>query len=167
MGAVALKRVPGLIHPEAVHADQQAEDRALEVQGAGPQTPFAKAKNYNNFYEFGKDKGDPAKNADKMQTRPWTVKVTGLVKKPQTLDIDDIMNYRPIESRVYRFRCVEAWSMVIPWDGYSLSELIKCVEPLPSAKYVQFISDRRTATCRTSRADSTGPTRRGCGWMRR
>jgi sulfoxide reductase catalytic subunit YedY len=103
-------------------------------------TPQPKAQNYNNFYEFGEQKDDPAHNAGKMKIRPWTVKVEGLVKKPQTLNIDDILNYRPIENRVYRFRCVEAWSMVIPWDGYSLSELIKFVEPLPSANYVQFLT---------------------------
>jgi sulfoxide reductase catalytic subunit YedY len=103
-------------------------------------TPQAKAQNYNNFYEFGEDKGDPARYAPKMKIRPWAVKIGGLVKKPQTLNIDDIINYRPIENRVYRFRCVEAWAMVIPWDGYSLSELIKFAQPLPSAKYVQFLS---------------------------
>ena len=103
-------------------------------------TPEAKAKSYNNFYEFGTDKGDPARHAGKLKTRPWTVKVEGLVKKPQTIDIDTIMAYRPIEERVYRFRCVEAWSMVIPWAGYPLSEFIKAMDPLPSAKYVQFIS---------------------------
>lgn len=103
-------------------------------------TPEGKAQSYNNYYEFGTDKSDPSHNAHTLQTRPWTVKIEGLVKKPQTLDVDKIISYRPIEQRVYRFRCVEAWSMVIPWDGYSLSELIGFVEPLPSAKYVQFLS---------------------------
>lgn len=103
-------------------------------------TPAAKARSYNNFYEFGTDKGDPAKNAHTLQTRPWTVKIEGLCKKPQTIDVDKIIGYRPIENRVYRFRCVEAWSMVIPWDGYPLAEFIKAMEPLPSAKYVQFLS---------------------------
>jgi sulfoxide reductase catalytic subunit YedY len=103
-------------------------------------TPEAKAQSYNNFYEFGTGKGDPAKNAGALHTRPWTVKVEGLVKKPQMLDIDTILKYRPLEQRVYRFRCVEAWSMVIPWDGYPLSEFIKAMDPLPSAKYVQFLS---------------------------
>ena len=103
-------------------------------------TPQAKAQSYNNFYEFGTDKGDPAKNAHALHTRPWTVKVEGLVKKPQTIDIDTLLKYRPLEQRVYRFRCVEAWSMVIPWDGYPLSEFIKAMDPLPSAKYVQFLS---------------------------
>jgi sulfoxide reductase catalytic subunit YedY len=109
------------------------------------QTPFSKASTYNNYYEFGTDKSDPARNAHTLHTRPWTVQVTGLVKKPQTVDIDSIMKYRPIESRVYRHRCVEAWSMVIPWDGYSLSEFINWAQPLPSAKYVQFLSDDKNS----------------------
>jgi methionine sulfoxide reductase catalytic subunit len=101
-------------------------------------TPQPKAQSYNNFYEFGEEKGDPARNAGKMKIRPWTVKVEGLVKKPQTLNIDDILNYRLIEQRVYRFRCVEAWSMVIPWAGLPLARLLKRVEPMGSAKYVAF-----------------------------
>jgi sulfoxide reductase catalytic subunit YedY len=99
------------------------------------------ATTYNNYYEFGTDKSDPAKNAHTLHTRPWTVEVSGLVKKKQSIDIDTIMKYRPLESRVYRHRCVEAWSMVIPWDGYPLGEFISAMEPLPSAKYVQFLSD--------------------------
>jgi len=95
---------------------------------------------YNNYYEFGVDKGDPAKNAGALPTRPWTVKVEGLVKQPRTFDIDDLLKLRPLEDRVYRHRCVEAWSMVIPWVGYSLSELLKQCDPLPGAKYVQFLS---------------------------
>lgn len=105
------------------------------------QTPFNKATNYNNFYEFGVEKGDPARNAHTLQTRPWTIQITGMVKKPQTVNIDDVLKYRPIENRIYRHRCVEAWSMVIPWDGYSLSEFINFCQPLPGAKYVQFLSD--------------------------
>jgi sulfoxide reductase catalytic subunit YedY len=103
-------------------------------------TPEAKAKSYNNFYEFGTSKDEPAKNAHTLRVRPWTVRIEGLVKTPQTIDIDKLAGYRPIEERVYRFRCVEAWSMVIPWAGYSLSELVKYAQPLPSAKFVQFIS---------------------------
>ena len=104
------------------------------------QTPASKSSSYNNFYEFGTDKSDPERNAHTLRTRPWTVKVTGMVKKPQVVNIDDLLAYRPLESRVYRFRCVEAWSMVIPWDGYSLSEFINFCQPLPSAKFVEFIS---------------------------
>ena len=103
-------------------------------------TSYDDITHYNNFYEFGVDKGDPAKNAGGLPTRPWTVKVEGLVKKPLTFSIDDLLKLRPLEDRVYRHRCVEAWSMVIPWVGYSLSELIKQCDPLPSAKYVQFLS---------------------------
>jgi len=109
-------------------------------------TPESKAQSYNNFYEFGTSKDEPAKNAHTLKTRPWTVRIEGLVKKPQTVDIDALMAYRPLEQRVYRFRCVEAWSMVIPWDGYPLAELIKFADPLPSAKFLQFTSlaDNRT-----------------------
>jgi sulfoxide reductase catalytic subunit YedY len=103
-------------------------------------TPEAKAQSYNNFYEFGEDKSDPAHNAHTLKTSPWAISVEGLVKKPKVIDLNNIAAYRPMEQRVYRFRCVEAWSMVIPWDGYPLAELIKALEPLPSAKYVQFIS---------------------------
>lgn len=103
-------------------------------------TPQGKATSYNNFYEFGTDKADPKANAGKLHTRPWTVKIDGLVNKPQTIDIDALLRYRPLEDRTYRFRCVEAWSMVIPWVGYSLSELIKFADPKPGAKYVQFYS---------------------------
>jgi len=108
-------------------------------------TSFDDITHYNNFYEFGVDKGDPAKNAGGLPTRPWSVKVEGLVAKPQTFDIDTLLKLRPLEDRVYRHRCVEAWSMVIPWVGYSFSELIKQCQPLSSAKYVQFLSywDRR------------------------
>ena len=103
-------------------------------------TPYQYITNYNNFYEFGVEKGDPAKNAGRLQTRPWTVTVEGLVKKPKTFDIDTLLKLRPQEERVYRFRCVEAWSMVIPWVGYSLSEFIKECEPLGNAKFVQFLT---------------------------
>ena len=103
-------------------------------------TPQGKATTYNNFYEFGTDKSDPAHNAHTLQTRPWTVTLEGLIKKPKTIDVDSLMRYRPLEDRTYRFRCVEAWSMIVPWVGYSLAELIKFAEPLPTAKYVQFLS---------------------------
>jgi sulfoxide reductase catalytic subunit YedY len=141
VGALALKQVPGLFHPGVVQADQKLSVVDSKYTVPDAQTPFAKATTYNNFYEFGTDKSDPAKNAHTLHTRPWTVEVSGLVKKKQTIDIDTIMRYRPIENRVYRHRCVERWSMVIPWDGYSLSEFISAMEPLPSAKYVQFLSD--------------------------
>jgi sulfoxide reductase catalytic subunit YedY len=95
---------------------------------------------YNNFYEFGVDKGQPSQNAGDLPIRPWAIRVDGMVRKPRTFDIEALLKLRPLEDRVYRHRCVEAWSMVIPWVGYSLSEFIKQCEPLSSAKYVQFLS---------------------------
>jgi sulfoxide reductase catalytic subunit YedY len=140
-GAVAAK-IPSIFNPQtSVLAAEQLNTIPSKYTTTENQTPFNKATNYNNFYEFGVEKDQPAKNAHTLQTRPWTVQVTGLVKKPLTLNIDDIIKYRPLENRIYRHRCVEAWSMVIPWDGYSLSEFINFCQPLPSAKYVQFISD--------------------------
>lgn len=139
VGAIAASRLPNLLHPtQNVQAATQLKTVPSKYTVPDAQTPFNKATNYNNFYEFGTDKSDPARHAHTLVTRPWTVKIDGLVKKPQTLDVDSIMRYRPIESRVYRHRCVEAWSMVIPWDGYPLSELINFCQPLPSAKYVEF-----------------------------
>jgi sulfoxide reductase catalytic subunit YedY len=141
-GAIAATQIPGLLHPDTiVHADDKLQVVPSKYTTTETQTPFAKATNYNNFYEFGTDKSDPAKHAHTLQIRPWTVQITGMVKKPQTINIDDMLHFRPLENRIYRHRCVEAWSMVIPWDGYSLSELINFCEPLPSAKYVQFISN--------------------------
>jgi sulfoxide reductase catalytic subunit YedY len=103
-------------------------------------TSYKYVTTYNNFYEFGMDKSDPAAYAESLQTRPWTVTIEGLVKKPMTLDIDALLKLAPMEERIYRMRCVEGWSMVIPWDGYSLSKLLNQVQPLGSAKYVEFIS---------------------------
>jgi len=101
-------------------------------------TAFKDASTYNNFYEFGTDKSDPARNAGTLKTRPWTVAIEGEVKKPMMLDIDSLLKLAPLEERVYRLRCVEGWSMVVPWIGYSLSELIRKVEPTGNAKYVEF-----------------------------
>lgn len=103
-------------------------------------TSLKNITNYNNFYEFGTDKSDPHAKADSLKTRPWTVTIEGLVKQPMTLDIDALLKLAPLEERIYRMRCVEGWSMVIPWDGYALSKLLNKVEPLGSAKFVEFIS---------------------------
>ncbi len=103
--------------------------------------PFADAAGYNNFYEFGLDKDDPAANApSRLKTSPWKLSIEGLVAKPRIFDIDDLIKIAPLEERITRLRCVEGWSMVIPWVGYSLSELIKQVQPLGSAKYIEFTS---------------------------
>ena len=103
-------------------------------------TSYKYVTSYNNFYEFGTDKSDPAAYAKTLQTTPWAVTIEGLVKKPVTLDLDALLKLAPMEERIYRMRCVEGWSMVIPWDGYSLSKLLNYVQPLGSAKYVEFIS---------------------------
>ena len=103
-------------------------------------TSLEDVTHYNNYYEFGVEKNQPAQNAGVLPTRPWTVKVEGKVAKPLTFDIDALLKLRSLEDRVYRHRCVEAWSMVVPWIGYSLSEFIKQCDPLPSAKFVQFLS---------------------------
>ena len=109
-------------------------------------TEYKDASTYNNFYEFGTDKSDPARNAHTLQTQPWSVSVEGLVKKPTVFSLEDLLKLSAQEERVYRLRCVEGWSMVIPWVGYSLSELIRKVQPLGGAKYVEFVTlaDRKT-----------------------
>jgi sulfoxide reductase catalytic subunit YedY len=101
-------------------------------------TPLKDVSGYNNFYEFGTDKSDPAANAHSLHTRPWTVAFEGEIAKPQTIDIDALMKQNPLEERIYRLRCVEAWSMVIPWIGFPLGALLKRLEPTSRAKYVAF-----------------------------
>jgi sulfoxide reductase catalytic subunit YedY len=106
---------------------------------------FEEITSYNNFYEFGTDKTDPAAEAHRLTTRPWTVAIEGLVAKPITFDLDVLLKKFPLEERIYRFRCVEGWSMVIPWVGFPLASLVKEVAPLGSAKYVQFETLERPA----------------------
>jgi methionine sulfoxide reductase catalytic subunit len=101
-------------------------------------TPYADVTSYNNYYEFGTDKADPGRTAHTLKPRPWTVSIEGEVKKPKVYDLDELLKLAPMEERIYRLRCVEGWSMVIPWVGYSLAELIKRVEPTGNAKFVQF-----------------------------
>ena len=103
-------------------------------------TPYKDVTTYNNFYEFGVDKADPAKNAHSLITRPWTVAVEGHVKRPKVYDIDALLKLAPLEERVYRLRCVEGWSMVVPWIGIPLAELIRHVEPTGNAKYIEFVT---------------------------
>ena len=103
-------------------------------------TDYKDASTYNNFYEFGTDKADPARNAGTLKTSPWSVDIEGLVKKPGKYTLEDLLKLSAQEERIYRMRCVEGWSMVIPWVGYSLSELIKKVEPTAGAKYVEFVT---------------------------
>ena len=103
-------------------------------------TSYENITHYNNYYEFGTGKDEPAKNAYKLVTSPWTVSVEGEVAKPITLDMDKILKLAPLEERIYRHRCVERWSIVVPWIGYSLSALLKEIEPTAKAKYVAFQS---------------------------
>jgi sulfoxide reductase catalytic subunit YedY len=103
-----------------------------------PPTKWESATTYNNFYEFGLDKDDPAREAHRLRVRPWTLRVEGLVHKPRTFDIDELLKAFPLEERVYSLRCVEAWSMIIPWVGFPLSALLKRVEPTGEARYVEF-----------------------------
>lgn len=103
-------------------------------------TSLKNVTSYNNFYEFGTSKEDPAEYAHTLRTQPWTISIEGLVKKPKTLGMEDILKLAPLEERIYRLRCVEGWSMVIPWLGFPLASLLRQVEPLGSAKYVEFIT---------------------------
>jgi methionine sulfoxide reductase catalytic subunit len=103
-------------------------------------TPYKDVTNYNNYYEFSTDKYEPAGLAKNFKTRPWTVKIDGLVAKKQELDVDSIIKLASPEERIYRHRCVEGWSIVVPWVGFSLSELIKKANPDPKAKFVEFTS---------------------------
>jgi sulfoxide reductase catalytic subunit YedY len=112
--------------------------RKVDLAGGEKATPWKSVTTYNNFYEFGTDKDDPARRASTLRLRPWTLAVEGEVKTPRTIGIEEILRMAPLEERVYRFRCVEAWSMVVPWVGFPLSELLKRVEPTSRAKYVVF-----------------------------
>jgi sulfoxide reductase catalytic subunit YedY len=113
-------------------------ERRGQHQVDEPQTPYEDVTTYNNFYELGLSKSEPAELAYHLKPHPWTVRVTGHVHKARTLDIDTLMRWFGLEERVYRMRCVEAWSMVIPWVGFPLAELIRRLEPTSNAKYVSF-----------------------------
>ena len=101
---------------------------------------FEDITTYNNFYEFGMGKTDPSENSSNFNPKPWSISLEGLINNPQVLDLEKILNKVTIEDRVYRLRCVEAWSMVIPWQGFPLSEIIKIADPLSSAKFIQFVT---------------------------
>ena len=112
--------------------------RNAPLSVSDPETKYDSATTYNNFYEFGVNKDDPARLAGTLKPRPWTVQVDGLAAKPKTFDIDEIMKLAPLEERIYLLRCVEGWSMVIPWIGVPLATLLRRVEPAGSARYVEF-----------------------------
>jgi sulfoxide reductase catalytic subunit YedY len=136
-GRQALAQTPRPGKLAALPGGRSVVPGALTMEKA---TPYVDVTTYNNFYEFGTDKADPEKYAGTLKVRPWTVSVEGEVKKPRTYDIDELLKLGTMEERIYRLRCVEGWSMVIPWVGYSLSELIKRVEPTGNARFVEFVT---------------------------
>src|SRR5262245_43481774 len=141
-GAGALLVAAGVTDAEAVTPAPQGQPlkatRNEAFSSKDTPTKFQDATTYNNFYEFGVNKDDPARLAGTLKPRPWSVKVDGLVAKPKTFDIDELLRAFPLEERVYSLRCVEAWSMIIPWIGFPLAALLKRVEPTSQAKYVAF-----------------------------
>jgi len=141
--AVAAGLVPSIMSSEAATlpaSGELADVKKWPDSTTDKANTFQDITTYNNFYEFGTGKADPAANAHTLRTRPWTVQIEGEVKKPMTLDLDRLVKLAPLEERIYRLRCVEGWSMVIPWVGYSLSNLIKQVEPTGNAKFIEFTS---------------------------
>jgi sulfoxide reductase catalytic subunit YedY len=128
-GAWLKPAVAGTKLPKVIKSPYSVEDEL---------TPYESVTTYNNFYEFGTDKEDPSRLAASLKPRPWKVVVDGEVAKPGTYDIDDLIRPYAVQERVYRLRCVEAWSMVIPWDGFPLADLLKRFEPTSRAKYVRF-----------------------------
>ena len=145
LGAIAAGiAAPGLLmnsqYAEASTATKLGNLRKSALSINEATTPYKDVTSYNNFYEFSTDKYTPAQMASTLNPRPWTITVEGEVKKTQTFDIDTLLKLAPLEERIYRFRCVEGWSMVIPWVGFSLSELIKQAQPNGNAKFVEFIS---------------------------
>jgi len=139
-GRAAWAEGAGTVRPGKLAALPGAKSAVAGAISMDKLTEYKDASTYNNFYEFGTDKADPAKNAHTLKTTPWTVEVEGLVKKPAKYALEDLLKLSAQEERIYRLRCVEGWSMVIPWVGYSLAQLIKKVEPLGSAKYVEFVT---------------------------
>src|SRR6516165_7978479 len=132
-GTIASACAPGVVGAAVAPQAKGKYDTAEKL------TPIQDVTMFNNYYEFGTGKDDPAKNSRNFKPKPWTVKVDGLVKKPNTsYAFDDLIKGMTLEDRIYRMRCVEAWSMVIPWQGFPLADLIKKLEPLPSAKFVEF-----------------------------
>jgi sulfoxide reductase catalytic subunit YedY len=136
---------PRLLGARGARATRETSDGASQAIQEDKVNSYEDITSYNNFYEFGTDKEDPKKHAHQLRTRPWTVQVTGLVKKPATYQFEDLVKPHKLQDRVYRLRCVEAWSMVIPWQGIPLADMIRRFEPLPSAKYVAFTTLLRPA----------------------
>jgi len=139
-GAAALVLMPGETKAATPQGQALKATRNEALSLKETPTKFEAATTYNNFYEFGVNKEDPARLAGTLRPRPWAVQVDGLVHKPKTYDIDELLRLAPLEERVYSLRCVEAWSMIIPWIGFPLSALLKQVEPMGKAKFVEFVT---------------------------
>jgi sulfoxide reductase catalytic subunit YedY len=140
VAAGALLPLAGGLAAQTKAAAAKLEGRPSALSTDERLTTYKDVTTYNNFYEFGLDKDDPARLAGSLRTRPWTVSVEGEVGKPKVFDIDELLKLAPMEERIYRLRCVEGWSMVIPWIGYPMSELIRRVEPTGNAKFVEFVT---------------------------
>ena len=141
-----------LAEPRELSTLAAAKSECEGCQAEDGLTPYEDATTYNNFYEFGTDKGDPVKHAHDMTIDPWSVEVKGMVSKPGKLNLEDIMSGFDLEERIYRFRCVEAWSMVVPWIGFPLAELLARFEPTTDAKYVAFKTLYRRSEMRGTRS---------------
>jgi len=139
MGALATGAALGGM-PDARAGVKLAGVRSSAYRLEDDKTPYKDVTTYNNFYEFGVDKSDPAEHSGSLRTRPWTVTLEGAVRQPKTYDIDSLLKLSPLEERVYRLRCVEGWSMVIPWVGFPLADLLRRAEPTGNAKYVEFLT---------------------------
>ena len=142
-GVAAAALATGALAPDAAQAQNPAAQKLTNLKKSPFNTDekmnsYRDVTTYNNFYEFGLDKGDPARHAHSLKPRPWTIKVEGECAKPGTYNIDDIMKWFPLEERIYRLRCVEAWSMVIPWNGFPLADFVKRMEPTSKAKYLEM-----------------------------
>ena len=142
-GVTAAALAAGVLAPGSADAQNPAAQKLTNLKKSAFTTDekmnsYRDVTTYNNFYEFGLDKGDPARHAHALKPRPWTIKVEGECAKPGTYNIDDIMKWFPLEERIYRMRCVEAWSMVIPWNGFPLADFVKRMEPTSKAKYLEM-----------------------------
>jgi sulfoxide reductase catalytic subunit YedY len=142
-GAGVAALATGLVAPGDAAAQNPAAQKLTNLKKSPFSTDekmnsYRDATTYNNFYEFGLDKGDPARYASSLKPRPWTIKVEGECAKPGTYNIEDILKWFPLEERIYRMRCVEAWSMVIPWNGFPLADFVKRMEPTSKAKYIEM-----------------------------
>jgi methionine sulfoxide reductase catalytic subunit len=148
--SIGMTGTPGLLAAQAA----MVATRNPKYVAAERANTFEQISGYNNFYEFGLEKDDPARNAGRLTVRPWSVKVDGMVKRPADYAVEDLVNFKALEERIYRFRCVEAWSMVIPWIGVPMADVIRRVEPLPSARFVEFTTLHRPSEMPGQRTDA-------------